>query len=134
VPESPSIKLFYALQKGNGKGIADDGQLCWPAVANASDRPFIAALCEAAYKAMSKGGTVAVVDFIIRAKNTMHGIGFGTSGGATGLPAGGPHPYAVARMISRGASKDTSNVRGGRVSAPERQFTIPGPPGGLSKR
>jgi hypothetical protein len=53
MPESLSIDLFYALQKKMREVSLTMAN--YVGVANASDRLFIAALCEAAYKAMSKG-------------------------------------------------------------------------------
>jgi hypothetical protein len=110
--ESTSIKLFYATQKESPDVPVTMANYVGTAMANSSDRPFIAALCEAAYKAMNKGATLAIVDFIIRPKNTMLGIGFGTSGGATGLPAAGAHPYAIAGVLGFGTGWSNQKVEG----------------------
>ncbi|HKB41037.1 MAG TPA: hypothetical protein VKD72_31710, partial [Gemmataceae bacterium] len=111
-PESVSIKLFYASQKESPGVPLTMANYVGTAIATSSDRPFITALCEAAYKAMNNGASVAVVDFIIRPKNTMLGIGFGTSGGATGLPAAGTHPYAIAGALGFGTGWSNQKVEG----------------------
>jgi hypothetical protein len=110
--EAPSIRLFYpgkpealtvALTMANYVGTV---------MATTADGPFLAALCEAAYRAMRKGATVGVVEFNIRPKNTMFGLGFGASGGATGLPAAGAHPYALAATLGFGTGWSNQRVEG----------------------
>lgn len=110
--DSTSIKLFYTSQKESPGIPLTMGNYVGTAVASSSDGPFITALCEAAYKAMKQGATVAIVDFIVRPKNTMLGIGFGTSGGATGLPAAGTHPYAIAGALGFGTGWSNQKVEG----------------------
>jgi hypothetical protein len=110
--ESTSIKLFYAAQKESPGVPMTMANYVGTAVATASDRPFVAALCEAAYKAMNQGATQAVVDFIIRPKNTMYGVGFGTSGGVSGLPTAGTHPYAIAGALGFGTGWSNQKVEG----------------------
>jgi hypothetical protein len=110
--ESTSLKLFYTAQKESPGVPMTMTNYVGTAVATASDRPFIAALCEAAYKAMNQGATQAVVDFIIRPKNTMYGLGFGTSGGVTGLPTAGAHPYAIAGALGFGTGWSNQKVEG----------------------
>jgi hypothetical protein len=110
--ESTSIQLFYTHQKETPAAPMTMANYVGTALATTSDGPFMAALCEAAYKAMNKGGTMGVVDFIIRPKNTMLGVGFGTSGGAAGLPAAGAHPYAIAGTLGFGTGWSNQKVEG----------------------
>jgi hypothetical protein len=110
--ESASIRLFYTSQKESPGVPMTMATYVGTAIASSSDGPFIAALCEAAYKAMKEGATQAVVDFIVRPKNTMLGIGFGTSGGATGLPVTGTHPYAIAGALGFGTGWSNQKVEG----------------------
>jgi hypothetical protein len=110
--ESASIRLFYTSQKESPGVPMTMANYVGTAMASSSDRPFIAALCEAAYKAMKEGATQAVVDFMVRPRNTMQGIGFGTSGGATGLPAAGTHPYAIAGALGFGTGWSNQKVEG----------------------
>jgi hypothetical protein len=110
--ETRSIKLFYAKKPQTGPGGVRMANYVGTAMATTSDGPFIAALCEAAYRAMRKGATVGMVEFSIRPKNTMVGIGFGTSGGATGLPAAGAHPYAIAGTLGFGTGWSNQKVEG----------------------
>jgi hypothetical protein len=98
-PEAPSVALTMANYVGT-------------AMATTADGPFLAALCEAAYRAIRKGATVGLVEFNIRPKNTMMGLGFGASGGATGLPAAGAHPYAVAGTLGFGTGWSNQRVEG----------------------
>jgi hypothetical protein len=98
-PESPPVALTMANYVGT-------------AMATTADGPFLAALCEAAYRAMRKGATVGIVEFNIRPKNTMVGLGFGTSGGATGLPVAGAHPYALAGTLGFGTGWSNQRVEG----------------------
>lgn len=107
-----SIKLFYAKKPQSGVGGMAMANYVGTAMATTSDGPFIAALCEAAYRAMRNGATVGMVEFSIRPKNTMVGIGFGTSGGATGLPAAGAHPYAIAGTLGFGTGWSNQKVEG----------------------
>src|SRR5262249_1004389 len=98
-PETPPVPLTMANYVGT-------------AMATTADGPFIAALCEAAYRAMRKGATVGVVEFNIRPKNTMFGLGFGASGGASGLPAAGAHPDALAGTLGFGTGWSNERVEG----------------------
>ena len=110
--EASSIKLFYATKPESRPGGLTMANYVGTAMTTTSDGPFIAALCEAAYRAMRKGATVGMVEFSIRPKNTMVGIGFGASGGATGLPAAGAHPYAIAGTLGFGTGWSNQRVEG----------------------
>ena len=110
--EAPSIRLFYAAKQERPTVPLTMGNYVGTAMAKTADGPFIAALCEAAYRAMRKGASVGVVDFGIRPKNTMFGIGYGASGGATGLPAAGAHPYAIAGTLGFGTGWSSQRVEG----------------------
>jgi hypothetical protein len=110
--EATSIKLVYAAKAASKPGAVTMSSYVGTAMATTSDGPFIAALCEAAYRAMRKGATVGMVEFGIRPKNTMFGIGFGASGGATGLPAAGAHPYAIAGTLGFGTGWSNQRVEG----------------------
>jgi hypothetical protein len=78
----------------------------------ANEKPFLPALCEAAYHAMRNGATAGIVESVVRPKNFMAGIGFGASGGATGLPGNGPHPYALAGNLGFGTGVSSQKVEG----------------------
>jgi hypothetical protein len=130
-----SIRLFYTARQEKPDVALAMGNYVGTAMATASDRPFIAALCEAAYRAMSHGASVGVVDFGIRPKNTMFGLGFGASGGATGLPAAGAHPYAIAGTLGFGTGWSSQRVEGEVVvqltalrGAPRSSATDPAAP------
>ena len=110
--EATSIRLVYAAKPASKPGAVTMANYVGTAMATTSDGPFIAALCEAAYRAMRKGATVGMVEFGIRPKNTMFGIGFGASGGATGLPAAGAHPYAIAGTLGFGTGWSNQRVEG----------------------
>lgn len=110
--EAPSIRLLYAAKQETPAAPLTMAHYVGTAMAVTSDGPFIAALCEAAYRAMRKGASVGVVDFTIRPKNTMFGIGYGASGGATGLPAAGAHPYAIAGTLGFGTGWSSQRVEG----------------------
>jgi hypothetical protein len=110
--EAQAIRLFYAAKQEAPAVPLTMTNYVGTAMARTSDGPFIAALCVAAYTAMSKGASVGVVDFSIRPKNTMFGIGFGASGGATGLPAAGAHPYAIAGTLGFGTGWSNQRVEG----------------------
>lgn len=108
----PAIRLFYAAKQERPAVPPSMAHYVGTAMAVSTDGPFIAALCEAAYRAMRKGATVGVVDFAVRPKNTMFGIGYGASGGATGLPAAGAHPYAIAGTLGFGTGWSSQRVEG----------------------
>jgi hypothetical protein len=110
--EATSIRLVYAAKPASKPGAVTMANYVGTAMATTADGPFIAALCEAAYRAMRKGATVGMVEFSIRPKNTMFGIGFGASGGATGLPAAGAHPYAIAGTLGFGTGWSNQRVEG----------------------
>jgi hypothetical protein len=110
--KSTSIKLFYVSKQESPTVAMAMASYVGTAMAQASDGPFIAALCEAAYRAMRNGATVGVVDYSVRPKNTMSGIGYGASGGATGLPAAGTHPYAIAGTLGFGTGWSNQRVEG----------------------
>jgi hypothetical protein len=109
---APSIKLFYAGKSGSPPVALTMANYVGTAMATTSDGPFLAALCEAAYRAMRKGATFGIVEFNVRPKNTMFGLGFGSSGGATGLPAAGAHPYAIAATLGFGTGWSNQRVEG----------------------
>jgi hypothetical protein len=110
--EASSIKLLYATKPQSGPGGVTMANYVGTVMTTTSDGPFIAALCEAAYRAMRKGATIGMVEFSIRPKNTMFGLGFGASGGATGLPAAGAHPYAIAGTLGFGTGWSNQRVEG----------------------
>jgi hypothetical protein len=111
--EAPSIKLFYTIKPETPPSVAlTMANYVGTAMAQTADGPFLAALCEAAYRALRKGATVGLVEFNVRPKNTMFGLGFGSSGGATGLPAAGAHPYAIAATLGFGTGWSNQRVEG----------------------
>jgi hypothetical protein len=111
--EAPSIRLFYAIKPETPPSVAlTMSNYVGTAMAQTADGPFLAALCEAAYRALRKGATVGLVEFNVRPKNTMFGLGFGSSGGATGLPAAGAHPYAIAATLGFGTGWSNQRVEG----------------------
>jgi len=110
--EAPSIRLFYVTKQETPSEPLTVTSYVGTAMATTAEGPFIAALCEAAYRAMSNGASVGVVDFAVRPKNTMFGIGFGASGGATGLPAAGANPYAIAGTLGFGTGWSSQRVEG----------------------
>jgi hypothetical protein len=110
--KSNSIKLLYSAKQESPAEAMTMASYVGTAMAQTSDGPFLAALCEAAYRAMRKGATVGIVDYSVRPKNTMSGIGYGASGGATGLPAAGTHPYAVAGALGFGTGWSNQRVEG----------------------
>lgn len=79
-----------------------------------SDKPWLPAVCEAAYHAMDKGANYGVVEFIIRPKNTMKGFGFGTSGGGSVVPsvATATSPYGLAASLGFGLGWSSQRVEG----------------------
>ncbi|MGH7264448.1 MAG: hypothetical protein ACREMB_06265 [Candidatus Rokuibacteriota bacterium] len=110
--EAPSIKLFYAGKPETPPVALTMANYVGTAMATTADGPFLAALCEAAHRAMRKGATVGMVEFNIRPRNTMMGLGFGAAGGATGLPAAGAHPYAIAGTLGFGTGWSNQRVEG----------------------
>jgi hypothetical protein len=110
--EVPAIRLFYAGKPETPPVALTMANYVGTAMAQTADGPFLAALCEAAYRAIRKGATVGLVEFNIRPKNTMFGLGFGASGGAAGLPAAGAHPYAVAGTLGFGTGWSNQRVEG----------------------
>ena len=79
-----------------------------------SDKPWLPAVCEAAYHAMERGANYGVVEFIIRPKNTMKGLGFGTSGGGSVVPsaATATSPYGLAASLGFGMGWSSQRVEG----------------------
>jgi hypothetical protein len=79
-----------------------------------SDKPWLPAVCEAAYHAMDRGANYGVVEFIIRPKNTMKGFGFGTSGGGSVVPsvATATSPYGLAASLGFGLGWSSQRVEG----------------------
>ena len=110
--EAAAIRLIYAARPDAPRPAVKMTDYVGTAIATTSDGPFLAALCEAAYRAMRKGATVGMIEFAVRPKNTMFGVGFGASGGATGLPAAGTHPYAIASALGFGTGWSNQRVEG----------------------
>jgi hypothetical protein len=110
--EVASIRLYYTAKQEKPPVPLTMANYVGTAMATSADGPFIATLCEAAHRAMSKGASIGVVEYSIRPKNTMSGIGFGASGGATGLPAAGTHPYAITGVLGFGTGWSTQRVEG----------------------
>jgi hypothetical protein len=79
-----------------------------------ADKPWLPAVCEAAYHAMERGANYGVVEFIIRPKNTMKGFGFGTSGGGSVVPsvATATSPYGLAASLGFGLGWSSQRVEG----------------------
>src|SRR5262245_58670841 len=79
-----------------------------------ADKPWLPAVCEAAYHAMNKGANYGVVEFIIRPKNTMKGFGFGSSGGGSVVPnvATAASPYGLAATLGFGVGWSSQRVEG----------------------
>jgi hypothetical protein len=79
-----------------------------------ADKPWLPAVCEAAYHAMEKGANYGVVEFIIRPKNTMKGFGFGSSGGGSVVPnaATAASPYGLAASLGFGLGWSSQRVEG----------------------
>ena len=79
-----------------------------------ADKPWLPAVCEAAYHAMEKGANFGVVEFIIRPKNTMKGFGFGSSGGGSVVPnaAAAASPYGLAASLGFGLGWSSQRVEG----------------------
>src|SRR5262249_55261501 len=79
-----------------------------------ADKPWLPAVCEAAYHAMEKGANYGVVEFIIRPKNTMKGFGFGSSGGGSVVPnvATAASPYGLAATLGFGVGWSSQRVEG----------------------
>jgi hypothetical protein len=81
---------------------------------NGSDKPWLPAVCEAAFHAMERGANYGVVEFIIRPKNTMKGFGFGSSGGGSVVPsvATAASPYGLAATLGFGVGWSSQRVEG----------------------
>src|SRR5262249_18892772 len=79
-----------------------------------ADKPWLPAVCEAAYHAMEKGANYGVVEFIIRPKNTMKGFGFASSGGGAIVPkaATAASPYGLAASLGFGLGWSSQRVEG----------------------
>src|SRR5437879_4594387 len=79
-----------------------------------ADKPWLPAVCEAAYHAMEKGANFGVIEFIIRPKNTMKGFGFGSSGGGSVVPnaAAATNPYGLAASLGFGLGWSSQRVEG----------------------
>jgi hypothetical protein len=107
-----SIRLFYATKHATAAVPMTMASYVGTATARVSDGPFVAALCEAAYAAMGHGASVGLLNYSVRPRNTMSGTGFGAAGGATGLPAAGAHPYAIAGTLGFGTGWSSQRVEG----------------------
>jgi hypothetical protein len=79
-----------------------------------ADKPWLPAVCEAAFHAMERGANYGVVEFIIRPKNTMKGFGIGTSGGGSVVPnaATATSPYGLAASLGFGLGWSSQRVEG----------------------
>jgi hypothetical protein len=79
-----------------------------------ADKPWLPAVCEAAYHAMDRGANYGIIEFIIRPKNTMKGFGFGTSGGGSVVPsvATATSPYGLAASLGFGLGWSSQRVEG----------------------
>ena len=79
-----------------------------------ADKPWLPAVCEAAFHAMERGANYGVVEFIIRPKNTMKGFGFGSSGGGSVVPnvATAASPYGLAASLGFGVGWSSQRVEG----------------------
>jgi hypothetical protein len=78
-----------------------------------ADKPWLPAVCEAAYRAMEHGANFGVIEFILRPKNMMAGFGFGSSGGASGTPSVvSTSPYALAGTLGFGVGWSSQKVQG----------------------
>ena len=105
------------------------------AVAIGKDKPYLAVLCEAAYKAMRNGVSHALLAHVVRPENASSGIGFGSSAGMSGLPVAGANPYAIAAAIGFGTGWSTIKVKGEvmveltgfRAATPTAAQAPPGP-------
>ena len=102
-----------------------------------ADKPWLPAVCEAAFHAMEKGANYGVVEFIIRPKNTMKGFGFGSSGGGSVVPnvATAASPYGLAATLGFGVGWSSQRVEGeimiqitGLKMAPPATGTAPAAP------
>jgi hypothetical protein len=110
-----------------------------------SDKPWLPAVCEAAYHAMQHGANLGIVEFILRPKNKMAGFGFGSSGGASGTPnVLSTSPYALAGTLGFGVGWSSQKVEAevmiqltglkvdqpsGAAQAPPQAAAPPAPPG-----
>lgn len=80
---------------------------------NAADKPWVPTLCTAAKAAMENGVDVGVVEYIVRPRNDTWGIGFGSSFGGSGIPAGAAlSPYALAGVAGIGTGFSRTHVKG----------------------
>lgn len=108
---------------GGERPAADTIELIWPSlgqkfptmssptsyvgtskVSSTEKYSFMATICQGAYEAMKRGATKGIVTFVIRPRNRSAGIGFGGTGGGSGLPTGvlATHPYALAGALGFG--------------------------------
>src|SRR5437899_7566696 len=79
-----------------------------------ADKPWLPAVCEAAYHAMEQGANFGVVELIIRPNTTMQGCGFGSSGGGSVVPnaAAAASPYGLAASLGFGLGWSSQRVEG----------------------
>jgi hypothetical protein len=111
--EVASITLYYAGVSQIPGGTATMANYVGTATAAGVDRPFLTVLCEAAYKAMKQGASVAMVNSAIRPTNKMFGLGFGASGGGSGVPqATAVNPYTLAGVLGFGTGWSSQKVEG----------------------
>lgn len=73
---------------------------------------WIEAVCEAAKKAMDKGASEGVIEYVIRPVNRTWGFGGSASFGGSGMPVGGANPYALAGAVGLGMGISGAYVKG----------------------
>ena len=113
VDEATSLTLYYAGVSQLPVGTVSMANYVGTATAAGVDRPFLPVLCEAAYKAMKQGASIAMVSSAIRPKNKMFGFGFGASGGGSGIPAAlATNPYTLAGALGFGTGWSSQKVEG----------------------
>jgi hypothetical protein len=79
---------------------------------SAKDKPWLTTLCAAAKKAMDKGASVGVVEFVIRPVNKSAGVMIGASFGGSGIAGAATNPYALAGTLGGGLGWSNAYVQG----------------------
>jgi len=106
-----SIKLYYPQWDKVAPAASFDGYVGSVRVEE-KDGFWIEAVCEGAKKAMDKGASEGVVEYVIRPVNRTWGIGGSASFGGSGMPAGGANPYALAGAVGLGMGVSGAYVKG----------------------
>lgn len=106
-----SIKLYYpqwdkVAPAGDFSGYVGSVRV------EEKDGFWIEAVCEGARKAMDKGASEGVVEYVIRPVNRTWGIGGSASFGGSGMPAAGANPYALAGAVGLGMGISGAYVKG----------------------